>query len=213
MMSEWAVMENESGVVLNYYGPSAISVETHSRQRLTLTQNTDYPLTGHIEIVVGVSALGSRATEATEAKAPLSLRIPAWSRETKASLNGEPLPASPGEYLVLDRVWCDGDCIVLDLDMSLRSWYGQDRLDGQLCLYRGPVLLAYDRRFNPLDPDKVPAPIVEGGDIPLVPWSGPRPSPWVLVRLDSVGGEPLYLCDFASAGVAGTPYRSWLPRE
>ena len=212
MLSEWAVMENESGVVLNYYGPCAISVETQSAQRMALTQNTDYPLTGHIEIVVGVGALGSVAAESAEVELPLSLRIPAWSRETSALLNGEPIAASPGEYLVLDRLWRDGDRIALDLDMSLRPLFGHDRLEGQVCLYRGPILLAYDRRFNAMDPDQVPAPAVDDGDAEVVPWSGPRPSPWLLVRLDSVGGEPLYLCDFASAGAGGTPYRSWLPR-
>jgi hypothetical protein len=32
----------------------------------------------------------------------------------------------------------------------------------------------------------------------------------LLLELEGVDGRPVRLCDFASAGVGGSPYRSWL---
>jgi hypothetical protein len=34
--------------------------------------------------------------------------------------------------------------------------------------------------------------------------------PWLLYEFEAEGGQVVRLCDFASAGAAGTPYRSWL---
>ena len=41
--------------------------------------------------------------------------------------------------------------------MALRTWIGEREAAGKVSLYRGPLLLAYDRRFNALDPDDLPA--------------------------------------------------------
>jgi len=70
-------------------------------------------------------------------------------------------------------------------------------------------LLTCDRGFNAMDPDEVPAldasglagKDVEGGD-----WLPPM----LLVEFKAIDGRVLRLCDFASAGVGGSPYRSWL---
>lgn len=34
--------------------------------------------------------------------------------------------------------------------------------------------------------------------------------PWLLLEFTAADGRALRLCDFASAGVGGSPYRSWL---
>ena len=52
---------------------------------------------------------------------------------------------------------------------------------------------------------------------PLWPWNrwkAPwclQPAPVVLFKADFGGGKELYLCDFATAGMAGTEYITWIP--
>src|SRR5690606_23966296 len=70
---------------------------------------------------------------------------------------GVALAAAPaGEYLAIKRTWKDGDVIGLNLDMSIRSLSGDGYVDFNSSLYRGPLLLAYDQKFNGMDPDAVP---------------------------------------------------------
>jgi len=203
MLADWAIMRHGDGYALNYYGASVIAVPLDDGEILRLTQQTDYPREGAIGIAIALSA---------PRRLPLYLRIPSWSQQTIVSLNGEALEQpAPGRYLALDREWRDGDTIALTLDMSLRTWIGERDAQGKISLYRGPLLLAYDRRFNTMDPDEVPAVDPQGLEVTPVPWHGGWPEPWVLVRVPTTDGHELLLCDFATAGAAGTPYRTWLP--
>ena len=126
----------------------------------------------------------------------------------------------PGSYLGLTRAWRAGDRVDLDLDLSPRTWEGERECSGLTSIYRGPLLLAYDPRYNrsvpppdePEGPDALPAPRI------LVPSDAGKPLPWdghvppiLLVETRTPSGAPVRLCDFASAGATGTAYRSWLP--
>ena len=203
MIGDWAVMRASDGaVVVNYYGPSEITVPLGSDLSVELTQETDYPRGGRIDLTVSPS----RATEF-----PLKLRVPYGASRTAVSLNGEPLDGvRSGRYLVVDRLWRRGDHLRIDLDMSLHYWAGDEECAGRVSIYRGPVLLTYDRRFNEMDPDDVPAldaPTLRGQ---LVATGGYGPKPILLVRFAAEGDRSVNLCDFASAGEAGSPYLSWL---
>ena len=203
MLSEWAVMQSAEGPVLNYYGPSAFTVALSSGQLLRLMQTTEYPIQGQVNLALDL--------EKPERFA-LRVRIPAWSKETRAWLNGRPLEGiAPGSYLRLEREWRKGDALRLEMDMSMRIWRGEREAAGKASFYRGPLLLAYDRRFNAMDPDDLPAIDLERLGAEFVPWRGGWPEPWLLVRLPTKDGRGIILCDFATAGAAGTPYRTWLP--
>jgi len=80
-------------------------------------------------------------------------------------------------------------------------------------IYRGPVLLAYDARFNEGDfaPESVPslgAPMLK-----LLPeWEKvPSNNPLILLEGKDANGKPVRYCDFASAGATGNYYQSWVP--
>jgi hypothetical protein len=204
MLSEWAVMSAADGPVLNYYGPSAFTVKLSSGQALRLTQMTDYPVQGEIQIVLGL---------ARPERFALRLRIPAWSKETRLWLNdGQQKGVKSGSYWGLEREWRDGDRIGLELDISLRPWMGEREAAGKVSLYRGPLLLAYDRRFNSIDPDDLPAIDLAHLEGTPMPWRGGWPNPWLLLRVPTRDGRGIMLCDFATAGAAGTLYRTWLFR-
>jgi hypothetical protein len=211
MLSQWAVMRRGHGLAINYYGPGVLAVDV-AGQPLRLIQTTDYPRDGRVAIQVELE----RPLELT-----LALRVPRWSIETEVRVNSQPVQnARPGAYLELARTWQTGDTIELAFDMRLHVWRGQRECQGRVSLYRGPLLLAYDRRYNACDPaaeyrgdDDVPAVAPHAREVPLVPYSGPGPAPWLLAPIETATGVPLVLCDMASAGAAGTPYRTWLPAD
>ena len=82
MIGDWAVMRNSTGLYINYYGPSRITVPVDGGVSLKLVQETDYPVSG--DIVLKVQPM-------QPVRVPLHLRIPFWSRDTKVTLNGKPL--------------------------------------------------------------------------------------------------------------------------
>ena len=115
---------------------------------MKLVQETTYPLMGFVRIRVEPEKPGPFA---------LRLRIPHWSSRTSVKVNGEPVAdIVPGRYLALSRAWKPGDTMELELDMTPRFWAGERESAGLTSIYRGPILLAYDRRFNAIDAAELP---------------------------------------------------------
>jgi DUF1680 family protein len=202
MLSQWAVMQAAGGIVLNYYGPSTFRVRTPRGQELTITDTTEYPVDGKIELRLGLPAAE---------KLKLRLRIPSWSAQTRLEVRGEPVSeVPPGSYLTLERTWKSGDRIFLTLDNSPHYWAGEREQDGRTSIYRGPLLLAFDPVYNTMDPDDVPE--MDARSIRFAPDSADRViRPWLLLSVRAVNGQTVRLCDFTSAGAYGNAYRTWLP--
>jgi hypothetical protein len=116
----------------------------------------------------------------------------------------------PGRYLVLKRRWSRGDTISVSLDFSLHFWAGKRECAGRTSIYRGPILLAYDRRINSVDPDAIPELDAAGLKADLVRSSGSPGQPFIMLTCRAADGSRLGLCDFGSAGEGGSPYASWL---
>ena len=225
MISEWAVMRDEEGVLLNYYGPCRMKAEIRSGLSVALKQETEYPRKGTIRLTVSPSR---------ETQFVLKLRIPCWSKKTRVRVNGRRIGnVRPGEYLRLDRRWKRGDRVEIALDMSWHFWVGAKECEGKVSMYRGPILMTYDRRYNDFPPGDVPLPepVTVGGtelepDVPFVRDDIPTLDattlkgrfvrcrdwhpPFMLMEVQAPDGRKVRLCDFASAGETGTPYRSWL---
>ncbi len=200
LVGEWALMQGAEGIFLNWYGPSTLEAKLPGGS-VRLVQETEYPRSGQISL---------RVTPAKTAQFALHLRIPYWSAKTKVRLNGEALRgAQPGTYLKLDRKWKRGDKIELELDMSLHYWAGEQECEGRTSVYRGPLLLTYDRRLNEMDPEDLPELDARGLKGRLLPGTPELPT-MVLAEYPAADGRKLRLCDFASAGEGGSPYISWL---
>ncbi len=204
MLSDWAIMAQEGGLALNYYGPGRLQAKLASGNAVILTQETEYPRDGQVSLTLQMDRPECFV---------LSLRIPAWSRQTSVLVNGEKIEnVKPGQYLQLEREWKSGDNIALALDFRLHYWVNETvpPVDGvwRASVYRGPILLTYDPRFNP------------DGEVPTLMADGlfgtrVEPDTWLrpllLLEFPVGEGRSLRLCDFGSAGAAGHAYRSWLP--
>lgn len=202
LISEWALMSDDRGLFLNWYGPGTMVARSKpGGVPVTFGQETDYPRNGVVRISV---------TPSSPSRFALRLRIPHWSAATTVKVSGQPVAdVKPGTYLELDRDWKPGDTIELGLDLGLRAWVGERASEGRVSLYRGPLLMTFDPRFNPG---------IDGDDPPAIDWKS-LPAEAELeaaagadfgVITVPAGGALLRLCDFSSAGAEGDPYRSWL---
>lgn len=108
--------------------------------------------------------------------------------------------------------------VQFDFPMPLRSVEGQREQEGRISIYRGPLLLAWDQHDNAGNEFRLPrlSPdlLHSAGRVEVPPPGYGECAPWVLVEVPvaSAGsGRPVRLRDFATAGMNGTRFRSWLP--
>jgi DUF1680 family protein len=104
--------------------------------RLKLRQETDYPWSGRVKIIVE-TAPGGVCT--------IRLRIPGWARGATLSVNGKPSTAAlpPGTYFPVSRSWSAGDAIELHLPMPPRLLQAHPLVEecrNHVAVQRGPVV-------------------------------------------------------------------------
>ena len=206
-----AVMQSAEGPVVNLYNGLEANALTPSGAPLELSIDTDYPLSGHVRILVSPAAPETFRVR---------LRIPSWSGKTAISVNGAlrhgPPEVRPGSYFDLRREWHPGDCIELDLDMRCRRIAGPCGVnragDGCAAVAFGPVVLTRDEHFDPHfnEPADIAADsdgFIEARRI-LPPPDGSRLTFGIPTR-----GDVITMTDYASADCwNGSRIRTWIPR-
>ena len=138
-----AIMNSESGPVINLYNQGEAKVQISNKQYVDLKIETDYPKSGNI-IVKITSEIPNDFT--------LKLRIPEWSKSTVLKVNGNPIKVVPGTYAEINRKWSKGDRVELILDMRCKlveAPHGSNRNgDNFVALIRGPIVLARDENID-----------------------------------------------------------------
>jgi DUF1680 family protein len=119
------------GVYVNLYIPSTLRW-TQGAAQITLTQKSEYPYGSHVQFEV----TASKPTEFA-----LHLRIPAWAEGMSVTVNGKRVPAQPGSFARLQRVWKTGDHIDLDLPLKSRLEAIDPQHPETVALLVGPVVL------------------------------------------------------------------------
>jgi len=132
----WAYSISDEGLCVNLYGSSALDTDLTNGSKIKLTQKTDYPWDGEIEITV---------TEAPKNKFSLFLRIPGWSNDASIKLNNKLFAHAlePGRYFKVSRKWSPGDVIELDLPMPVQLIEANPLIEenrNQVAVKRGPVV-------------------------------------------------------------------------
>ena len=141
---------HDNGLLAAVYGPCEVTAKVgHAGQRVTITEETDYPFDGKIRMSVQTD----RPVEF-----PLHLRIPVWAAGAVVRVGGQPQAARPGTILVLNRRWQPGDVAELDLPMDLRV---EQRFNKAVAIRRGPLYFA----------------LRIGHDYRECPWDNPRLAP------------------------------------
>lgn len=126
---------NDDSLFISQYLPSNLVWEKDG-SKITIDMETKYPEEEAVEVKIG---------SGKPAVFKIKLRIPTWVKELPTvSINGvaQEISVSPGQWLVLEKEWSNGDSIVLNIPMHLYF----TRVDKQhpliVALHYGPVVYA-----------------------------------------------------------------------
>ncbi|MDP4208564.1 MAG: glycoside hydrolase family 127 protein [Bacteroidota bacterium] len=135
-VSNYVYSTSEKGVYVNLYAGSNLSTTLKDGSALKLSQETDYPWDGKINI----------SLQQAPAKAfSIFLRIPGWCDNASLKINGKASKKklTPGEYVELNGNWAAGDKIELELPMSVKLIESNPMVEetrNQVAVKRGPVV-------------------------------------------------------------------------
>jgi uncharacterized protein len=128
------------GLYVHFYDNSEMKWHLPSGNPLTVRQSTQYPWEGTVEISV---------TPASAEEFTLFVRIPGWSKQNSAKVNGKEIAGvRAGEYLPVHRRWASGDKLVLSFDMRPQVVYANPAVAddrGRIALQRGPVVYCMEQ--------------------------------------------------------------------
>ncbi len=192
----YAVMRTEEGPAVLFYEACEAKIPLADGSEAALSITGNYPDGATAAVTVSLP---------TPKRFRLKLRVPAWSTRTRIRVAGEEIPAQPGTFAEIDRLWTTGDRVELEFDLRFRAVPAPDG-GALLAAMRGPVLFARDSRLGELDTPVSPEEVENAQEIPAEPEFAR------LCRLPD-GSK---LCDYASAGNRFTPentLRVWLPKR
>ncbi|RWY50410.1 hypothetical protein EPL05_16205 [Mucilaginibacter gilvus] len=208
------VTGTSKGVAINYFADGAFTLKPVNGSEITFNQHTTYPRSGTVEIEL-------TANEPEEME--IAIRIPAWSKNTRLSVNGEAITnLQPGTNAKIKRKWSNGDKILLELDMRGRVIETLTPAHS-IAIMRGPIVLARDVRFGGPAIEAVLKPVKEAGGY-IVLSEVPNTTGDDILMLYKAGFIPesytengvppvsVTLCDYASAGNGSVNsfYKVWL---
>ncbi len=162
---------------------------------LRVETNTGYPWSGGVEMQVRSAPSGACG---------LAVRIPAWCRGARFTVNGSSLAPDPADrgYLIVRRHWMPGDVLRCDLDVAPRPTYPNRRIDalrGTVAVERGPLVYCFEQADQTAGAD-IEDLVLDAHDLPERDDDLPGVGRTVTVV---VAGERL-----APVASGGLPYRS-----
>lgn len=211
-----AVMENNSGMQVNFFAEGSYSLKTPDGNRVELRQETNYPASGIIKL--------SMTLEKPEAFS-VKIRVPGWSSRMNIKVNEKDLnEGKAGSLFEIKREWRKGDVIHIETQLKGRIQNsGGDHVHQAITW--GPLVLARDDRLLGPSLESILTPQVDSsGNIQLDRVSPSNPEIWMqfnaffLPESYAEGGpKPIVvpLCDYASAGNSSEAYpffKTWLPQ-
>lgn len=136
---------------VNLYGANVLNT-TMNGKPLKVTQTTDYPFDGRIQL--SVDAVGKNAL------ATLCLRVPEWCNSAVVTVNGvkQDVDISPNTYISLQRQWKKGDVIVLDMPMEPRLIASNPLVEesrNHVAVKRGPLVYCLEASDVDADIDNI----------------------------------------------------------
>jgi hypothetical protein len=104
-----------NGLAAYLYAPCEVTAKVAGGTEVRITEKTRYPFEEQVTLTVHLPQA---------ARFPLDLRVPSWCAAATISINGKPSPLpdqASGRVVRLERDWQDGDQVVLELPMAVRT--------------------------------------------------------------------------------------------
>jgi hypothetical protein len=139
----YAYASGKQGAYVNLYvaGTAKIPVGYNT---VTLTQETKYPWDGTVRLTVDPNTPG---------RFTVALRIPAWCRDPKITINGNavaPLDMQKG-YAMVRHQWQSGDVVELTMPMPVERIEANPHVSadrGRVAIQRGPIVYCFEAVDN-----------------------------------------------------------------
>jgi len=132
------------GIYVHLYDNSELNWRLENGVGLKVTQKTNYPWDGNVEITV---------TPAEASDFTFYLRIPGWADQAEVTVNAKAVSgAKPGEYLPLHRRWSPGDVIRLAIEVVPQVIEANPRVaddTGRIAIQRGPLIYCLEEIDQP----------------------------------------------------------------
>lgn len=193
------VMERQEGLQINYFADGTYKLKTPKGQAINLVEHTTYPKSGVIEMTVDLQKPEDMV---------INVRIPAWSKITKLTINNAVIDVQSGQYAQLKRNWKTGDKISLTLDMRGRVVETGTSIRSAT-IVRGPIVLARDTRFEGASIIAVLKPVADKNGYINLTEVPDQANEGMLYKANFIpesytesakGPVAITLCDYASAG-------------
>ena len=129
---------NDNGLVAVAYGPSTVKVKVAKGTEITILEETDYPFKGSIRFTLN---------SPRDVRFPLYLRVPGWADSVTVSYKKKIITGTAGVTLRLDEKWNDGDEIMMEIPMKVRT---EKRYNNSAVVLRGPLCfsLRIDKEYK-----------------------------------------------------------------
>ncbi len=135
---------SNDGIYLHLYDNSELNWHLENGVGLKVTQKTNYPWDGMIEVSV---------TPAEPSNFAFYLRVPGWADRAEVAVNGKAVSGTtPGEYLAISRRWAQGDVIHLKLEMPVQVLQANPQVAddaGRVAVQRGPLVYCLEELDQP----------------------------------------------------------------
>ena len=146
----------DNGLAAYVYSPSEVTAFVGNRYKVTISEETCYPMEDVIRFRMK-SILKDKKEK--EACFPLHLRIPGWCKQAEIWVNGSrSQQVEGGQTAIVKHVWKKGDVVELRLPMEIRtqSWY-----EKSVSVERGPLVYALKLSENRTSKEEQPYGIYE----------------------------------------------------
>ncbi len=118
-------------VAVMVYSSSSLRLNIHDKE-ITINEKTNYPFNEEVEFSFDVPPEGVRFT--------LLLRIPGWCKTYFIYLNGKKIEMTSKKDILLSRLWCKGDVVLLRFNMPIELH--QEPSCNGVYIIKGPLIYA-----------------------------------------------------------------------
>lgn len=151
--------KDPNALYVNLYVPSEV-VWKRPGGAVKLIQQTDYPEAETSTLRIEPERKGAAFA--------LKFRVPQWSRDVSAKVNGAPqdMEAEPGTWASIERAWASGDTVEITIPLRFRIQPVDLQHPTRVAVLRGPVVYVLDAgRHEPVPqlPDDLDAWLTPAG--------------------------------------------------
>jgi hypothetical protein len=157
MLPTWMYATAGQDLYVNLFVGSTVDVQV-GKSAMQIQQITDYPRTGHVELVLKPSATAEFSLHIRIPQRGISdlyQYLPVVQGVTSVSVNGQPIsPTIEEGYIRIQRTWQAGDRVAMDLPMVIQRIHADPRVEadrGKVALRYGPLVYTFEAVDQSLD--------------------------------------------------------------